>query len=181
MVESDSLQLSPYRNIQRLEFILKNGRRVHICNTHLHHPIPDDLIRVHQMEAAVCWINDKVKFKDDIVFLMGDFNAEPSSLTYKHIIDSGFTSSYQKAHGKEPVKTFPTGIQAPFMDTDPPLTVDFIFYRVGKTTASKETDQHIKLLSSERMGDKCLPSDPTIYGSDHYPIVSEFEIYPSLS
>jgi endonuclease/exonuclease/phosphatase family metal-dependent hydrolase len=36
------------------------------------------------------WINDKVRSEDDIVLLMGDFNAEPSSNTYKHIIESGF-------------------------------------------------------------------------------------------
>ena len=63
---------------------------------------------------------------------MGDFNAEPTSLTYKEIIDSGFRSSYSVVNGKEPSITFPTGLQAPFMDRDPPLTVDFIFYRIGK-------------------------------------------------
>ena len=112
--------------------MLKNGRRIHVYNTHLHHPIEDDHIRVHQIEAAVCWINDKLKSEDDIVFLMGDFNAEPDSKTYKHIVNSGFTSSYAKVNGAEPKITFPTGLQAPFMDTDPPLTVDFIFYRLGK-------------------------------------------------
>ena len=63
---------------------------------------------------------------------MGDFNAQPDSLTYKEIIDSGFRSSFFDVNKSEPKITFPTGLQAPFMDTDPPLTVDYIFYRVGK-------------------------------------------------
>jgi endonuclease/exonuclease/phosphatase family metal-dependent hydrolase len=83
----------------RLEFILNNGRRLHVYNTHLHHPIPDDVIRQHQIEGAITWINRKVKSSDDIVILMGDFNAEPASLTYKEIIHSGFKSSYFTVNG----------------------------------------------------------------------------------
>jgi endonuclease/exonuclease/phosphatase (EEP) superfamily protein YafD len=72
-----------------------------------------------------------IKSSTDIVILVGDFNAEPDSKTIKHILASGFRSSFLDCNGNEPSKTFPTGIQAPYMDTDPPLTVDFIFYRVG--------------------------------------------------
>jgi len=75
VTEQEVLHISPYRSMLRLEFILKNGRRMHVYNTHLHHPIPDDLIRQHQIEGAITWINRKVKSSDDIVILMGDFNA----------------------------------------------------------------------------------------------------------
>lgn len=75
VVDSDLLHISPYRSMQRLEIMLNNGRRIHICNTHLHHPIPDDYIRAHQIEGGITWINRKVKAADDIVILMGDFNA----------------------------------------------------------------------------------------------------------
>ena len=51
-----------------------------------------------------------MKSSDDLVILMGDFNAEPSSLTYKEIIESGFRSSYSVVNGKEPSITFPTGL-----------------------------------------------------------------------
>ena len=77
------------------------------------------------------WIDDKIKSKDDIAVLTGDFNAEPSSETYRHVVKCGFRSSFATANGKEPQKTFPTGLLASYMDTDPALAVDFIFYRVG--------------------------------------------------
>ncbi len=96
--------------MQRLELILNNGRRLHIFNTHLHHPIPDDLIRAHQIEGGITWIDRKVKSADDILILMGDFNAEPDSKTYEEIIKSGFKSSYYVVNGEEPDKTFPTGL-----------------------------------------------------------------------
>ena len=87
---------------------------------------------------------------------MGDFNAEPQSLTYKEIIKEGFKSSYFEANKSEPKITFPTGLQAPYMDTDPPLTVDFIFYRVGKTVKS-DIEKHIKIVKSSRMGEMKAP------------------------
>jgi hypothetical protein len=46
-VQHDILHLSAYRNCQRLEFLLHNGRRLHLVNTHLHHPIGEDHIRLH--------------------------------------------------------------------------------------------------------------------------------------
>jgi len=64
------------------------------------------------------------------------------------------------------------------MDIDPALTVDFIFYRVGN--GKEDPSRHVKVVSSKRMGDKRDSNDPTIMGSDHFPIVSEFEIYPLL-
>ena len=62
------------------------------------------------------------------------------------------------------------------MDRDPPLTVDFIFYRVGKEGI--DPAKHIKPFLSRRMAERHHPEDPTIHGSDHFPIVTDFEIYP---
>ena len=108
---------------------------------------------------------------------MGDFNAEPQSLTYKEIIKEGFRSSYFEANKSEPKITFPTGLQAPHMDTDPPLAVDFIFYRVG-ITAKGDIEKHIKIVKSQRMGEMKAPTDPTLCGSDHFSILSDFVIHP---
>jgi len=52
------------------------------------------------------------------------------------------------------------------MDIDPPGTLDFIWYK----------GQRITVKGSYRLGDKCDPKDPTIYGSDHYPLITDFEI-----
>lgn len=65
------------------------------------------------------------------------------------------------------------------MDTDPALTLDFIFFRVSKD-GKEDPSRHVKVISSKMMGDRRNENDPTIRGSDHFPIVSEFEIYPLL-
>jgi hypothetical protein len=44
------------------------------------------------------------------------------------------------------------------MDTDPPLTVDFIFYRVGK--GEQDPEKHVKVVNSARMGAVADPNDP---------------------
>jgi endonuclease/exonuclease/phosphatase family metal-dependent hydrolase len=91
-------------------------------------------------------MNDSITSETDVTFLIGDFNAEPESLTYRHLVESGFVSSFASLHGKEPEKTFPTGLQASFMDTDPPITVDFVWVRVG--LSGKDTLKQIRVISS---------------------------------
>ena len=108
--------------------------------------------------------------------MMGDFNALPENETVSYILnEGGFKSAYREFHGEEPEKTFNTGLISPYMDPDPPCTVDYIFYRGGKIKTSPESSR-VKLIYSKVMGDKHDPSDHTIYGSDHYPLVAEFEI-----
>jgi len=51
------------------------------------------------------------------------------------------------------------------MDTDPGGTLDFIFYK----------GPNVKVNSITRMGGRCDPKDPTIYGSDHFALVADFE------
>lgn len=63
----------------------------------------------------------------DIIFC-GDLNLTPKESTYEYITDKmGFTSSYAEIHHKEPEFTFPTGLKAPNMDTDPPGCFDYIW------------------------------------------------------
>ena len=95
---------------------------------------------------------------------MGDFNAEPNSIAYRMITEAGFTSTYKQVHGSEPGKTFPTGLQAEFMDTDPAACLDYIFIKGPSITP----------LSVNIMGDQAHPNDSTIYPSDHMALVAEF-------
>jgi endonuclease/exonuclease/phosphatase family metal-dependent hydrolase len=74
------------------------------------------------------WASQEVG-PNDIVMICGDFNTRPETKTYKLMIKQGYTSSYREANGKEPHKTFPTGLQAPYMDRDPAATFDYIFYK----------------------------------------------------
>ena len=65
----------------------------------------------------------------DLLVITGDFNAEPDSQTYALLRERGFTSCHMHCNGKEPAQTFPTGLQAEFMDTDPALTTDYIWVK----------------------------------------------------
>jgi len=115
--------------------------------------------------------------------MMGDFNALPDKSTVNWILkEGGFLSSLREYHGEEPEKTYNTGLISPYADTDPPCTVDYIFYRPGKqhmessaTSAAVELPR-ISLTYAKLMGDRHDPEDNTLYGSDHYPLVAEFEI-----
>lgn len=107
---------------------------MHIVNLHLHDLIEEEQVRVHQIQNVVYWINKRSK-PEDLVIMIGDFNALPDGDCVTWILnEGGFTSSYKEYHGSEPEKTYNTGLISPYMDTDPPCTVDYIFYRPGKNS-----------------------------------------------
>lgn len=111
--------------------------------------------------------------------MMGDFNAIPENETVNWILnEAGFKSSLREFHGQEPEKTFNTGLISPYMDNDPPCTVDYIFYRMGRISNPSVSDTilpRVRLTNAKIMGDRHDPNDLTLYGSDHYPLVAEFE------
>lgn len=90
----------------------------------------DDILRQHEVKQLIYWIASIVKDPNDLIVVGGDFNADKGSGAYNLFEQFGFLSAYKETHaGKEPDFTFPTGLQAPFMDTDPAGTFDFIFYK----------------------------------------------------
>eukprot|EP00347_Sterkiella_histriomuscorum_P010723 403375169 len=180
ILSQDFVHISAFRNAQRvileLPTPIKNenqdlqggrlgGRRVHLINTHLHHEIPHGLVRKHQAQNILMWIEASLE-ENDIVIFGGDFNSNKGSETVDFILESGYKSSYLEVNKEEPELTFPTGLQAEFMDTDPPGTLDYIFYK----------GRGIQPVTSQVMGQKCDEKDSTIYGSDHMPIVTDFVI-----
>ncbi len=52
------------------------------------------------------------------------------------------------------------------MDTDPPMCLDYIFFK----------GDGVKVHKATRLADKPDDKDPTIYGSDHLAISVDFEI-----
>jgi len=62
-----------------------------------------------QVYQLFYWIKKLTKENENIL-LAGDFNATPKENCYKFLEENGFISSYKKVHGKEPEKTFPTGL-----------------------------------------------------------------------
>ena len=66
----------------------------------------------------------------DAIVAMGDFNADPAEPTYARMGAAGFRSAYVEANGAEPAVTWPSGLQAPAMDTDgDPDCLDYIWVR----------------------------------------------------
>eukprot|EP00357_Protocruzia_adherens_P008556 CAMPEP_0114983834 /NCGR_PEP_ID=MMETSP0216-20121206/6923_1 /TAXON_ID=223996 /ORGANISM="Protocruzia adherens, Strain Boccale" /LENGTH=270 /DNA_ID=CAMNT_0002345867 /DNA_START=144 /DNA_END=956 /DNA_ORIENTATION=- len=140
-----------------------DGHRVWMVNTHLHHLKEDFQIRKAQAEGLITWMELDV-LADDAVFLTLDMNDHRDSSCYKLFIEAGFKSAYRTVNGDEPAFTFPTGLKAPYMDTDGHLSADYVFYRGP-----------IKPVRADLFGNECDPNDMTIYPSDHYGIWADFE------
>ena len=104
------------------------GCRLRLVNTHLHHMIgaEHDQIRAGQADALLTWLAGLPTV--DATIVTGDFNADPLEPTYARMIDGGFRSAYREANGAEPDVTWPSGLQAPAMDTDgEPGCLDYIW------------------------------------------------------
>jgi endonuclease/exonuclease/phosphatase family metal-dependent hydrolase len=134
--------------------------------THLHHPAATEAepIRDAQTEALVAWL-DAVPDTDGQV-VVGDFNAEPSEPAYTRMVEAGFRSAFREANGSEPDVTWPSGLQAPAMDTDgAPGCIDYVWVR---GTVAVE--------SARLVFDRPAPHDPTLYPSDHVGIAAWLRI-----
>ncbi len=57
IVKKDILHLSAFRNVQRVQIKLTNGRLVSLFNTHLHHVLVEGPIREHQISHMLYWID----------------------------------------------------------------------------------------------------------------------------
>jgi endonuclease/exonuclease/phosphatase family metal-dependent hydrolase len=98
--------------------------------------------------------------------LVGDFNAEPDEPAYARLRSHGFRSAYFEANGAEPAITWPSGIQAPGMDTEgEPGCLDYIWLR----GAVKATDARLTF-------DRPAVGDETLYPSDHIGIAAHLVV-----
>jgi endonuclease/exonuclease/phosphatase family metal-dependent hydrolase len=132
--------------------------------THLHHEVADEAIRGEQASELIRWLADLVPPYPLIV--VGDFNAEPVEATYRLMTGAGFRSAHLLAHGTEPAVTWPSGIQAPAMDTDgEPGCLDYIWVR-----GAVEVD------ACGLAFDRPAVADPTLYPSDHLGLVARIRI-----
>ena len=132
--------------------------------THLHHTVEDEGTRAAQATALVAWLEDRSVPAPLVV--VGDFNAEPVEPTYRIMTDAGFRSAHLLANGTEPAVTWPSGIQAPAMDTDgDPGCLDYIWVRGA-----------IEVESCRVVFDRPAVDDPTLYPSDHFGLVARIRI-----
>jgi endonuclease/exonuclease/phosphatase family metal-dependent hydrolase len=132
--------------------------------THLHHLTDDEAERDDQVAQLLTWLDGAPGTAAHVV--VGDFNAEPDEPASGRMRDAGFRSAYAEANGGDPDVTWPSGLQAPAMDTEgPPGCLDYIWIRGA-----------IRVTASRLVFDRPAVGDPTLYPSDHIGIVAELEL-----
>ena len=132
--------------------------------THLHHALTDDAERDDQARRLLEWL--AVGPESEASVVVGDFNAEPEKPAADRMRAARFRSAFAEANGRDPDVTWPSGLQAPAMDTDgDPGCLDYIWIRGG-----------VRAPAARLAFDRPAVGDPTLYPSDHVGIVSELEI-----
>ena len=154
------LELGYQRSALRVVVALPGGGRVLVVVTHLHHEVPDEAIRDDQARRLLEWLGSAPT--TDVQVVMGDFNAEPVEPAYGRMVAAGYRSALAEANAVEPAVTWPSGLQAPGMDTDgDPGCLDYIWVRGS-----------VRVESAWLAFDRPDPEDPTIYPSDHIAIAA---------
>jgi endonuclease/exonuclease/phosphatase family metal-dependent hydrolase len=162
--EEDRLDLGLDRAAHRAVIALPGGTSVLVVVTHLHHLGPDEALRDEQARQLLEW--PATARPTDAQIIMGDFNADPAEPAVARMRTSGFRSAYAEANGSDPAVTWPSGLQAPAMDTDgSPECLDYIWIRGA-----------VRVASARLAFDRPASDDPTLYPSDHLGIAAHLEI-----
>jgi endonuclease/exonuclease/phosphatase family metal-dependent hydrolase len=158
------LDLGRNRAVHRVRIVLPGGSRLVFAVTHLHHPPQAHAERLEQVERLLPWL--EASPPHDALVVVGDFNADPREPTYARMGAAGFRSAYREANGAEPAVTWPSGLQAPAMDTDgDPDCLDYIWIRGSATVGD-----------ARLVFDRPAAGDPTLYPSDHVGIAARLVI-----
>jgi endonuclease/exonuclease/phosphatase family metal-dependent hydrolase len=160
----DRVDLGSSRSAVRATVALPGGTSALVAVTHLHHVGPDEGVRDDQTAALLAWLEDGPAA--DATIVMGDFNADPAEPAPARLREAGFRSAYAEANGAEPAVTWPSGLQAPAMDTDGSSEcLDYIWIRGA-----------VRAASARLAFDRPDPEDLTLYPSDHLGISARLEI-----
>lgn len=166
LVEEGTERLGMSENRSALRTVVRSpgGTTVLVVVTHLHHAVDGAAERDAQTAAVLDWIKDAAV--TDAVIVMGDFNADPNEPAYGRMVGAGFLSAFATANGAEPPVTWPSGLQAPGMDTDgDPDCLDYIWVRGA-----------VRVVAAGLAWDRPAVDDPTLYPSDHVGISARLEI-----
>lgn len=159
--EVERLDLGLGRSAMRALVGLGGGARVLVGVTHLHHAVPAEAERDEQTRQLLEWLADAPP--SDAQIVVGDFNAEPDEPTYARMVTAGFRSAMADANGQDPAVTWPSGLQAPAMDTDgDPGCLDYIWVRGA-----------VRVQAARLVFDRPSADDQTLYPSDHLGISAE--------
>ena len=131
--------------------------------THLHHEVPAAAERDRQAEALIGWL--AVAPDVDAQIVVGDFNADPRSRRTPGC-RGGVPVGPSRGERREPDVTWPSGLQAPAMDTDgDPDCLDYIWVR-GTVTVD----------DCRLVFDRPAVDDPTLYPSDHLGLAAHLRV-----
>jgi endonuclease/exonuclease/phosphatase family metal-dependent hydrolase len=151
--DGERIDLGRNRSALRVPVAGDSVGSLHFVVTHLHHLPPDEAVREEQAIQLTEWLRPDRQS----LIVVGDFNAEPVEPAYRVMQDAGFRSAHAEANGEEPHSTWPSGIQAPGIDTDgEPGCLDYIWVRGA-----------IAVESCSLAFDRPAVDDPTLYPSDH--------------
>ncbi len=160
----DRLELGMNRAAHRAIVSLPGGTRILMVVTHLHHLGPDEAARDGQTRALLEWL--EVAPPADAGIVVGDFNADPAEPTVARMLAAGYRSAFAEANGADPAVTWPSGLQAPAMDTDgSPECLDYIWVMGA-----------VRVGSCRLAFDRPDPEDPTLFPSDHLGLSAQLEI-----
>jgi endonuclease/exonuclease/phosphatase family metal-dependent hydrolase len=160
----ERLDLGLLRAAHRVRVALPSGGRLLFAVTHLHHLPEAHAERLAQVEQLVAWLDGSPEH--DAMAVVGDFNADPAEPAYARMVAAGFRSAYAQRHGREPSVTWPSGLQAPAMDTDgDPDCLDYIWLRGA-----------VEVEDAQLAFDRADADDPTLYPSDHFGVAARIRV-----
>lgn len=160
----DRLELGRNRSALRASVALPEGNGVLVVVTHLHHEVDGAAERDEQTGRLLDWLATAPATAAQIV--MGDFNANPGEPAAARMRASGYRSAYADANGQDPAVTWPSGLQAPAIDTDgDPACLDYIWVRGA-----------VRVAAARLAFDRPDPEDSTLFPSDHLGIAARLEI-----
>jgi endonuclease/exonuclease/phosphatase family metal-dependent hydrolase len=161
---SERLDLGRNRSALRVPVTLASGEALAFAVTHLHHLTADDSVRAEQVATLVPWLDARPD--SEALVVVGDFNAEPGEEAYRRMTEAGFRSAHLEANGAEPAVTWPSGIQAPGIDTEGEAgCLDYIWVRGP-----------VRVDACRVVFDRPAVDDPTLYPSDHFGLIATIRL-----
>ncbi len=161
----DRLDLGLARSALRVE-LMRDGRpALRFVTVHLHHTTDEVGARRRDEQAArlLEWLAGLPAVPATLV--VGDFNANPREPAYARLA-AVLRSASVEANGREPDVTWPSGLQAPAMDTDgEPMCLDYIW--LGGA---------VQATAARLVFDRPAVGDPTLYPSDHVGLVAQVRL-----
>ena len=161
---AERLDLGLNRSALRTVIGLPGGGRVLVVVTHLHHEVDGAEERDDQVRQLIGWLGAATDAAAQVV--VGDFNANPAEPAADRMRSGGYRSAFAEANGAEPPVTWPSGLQAPAIDTDgDPACLDYIWVHGA-----------VRVVSARLVFDRPDPEDVTLLPSDHFGLSARLEI-----